>query len=55
MDDADHGGQLALNPSGALARAQRLETVVIRHWKVNRGSPGPASKAVRRAEARWGA
>jgi hypothetical protein len=25
------GGQLALNPSGALARAQRLETVVIRY------------------------
>lgn len=30
-DDADHGGQLALNTSGALARAQRLETVVIRY------------------------
>lgn len=33
MDDADHGGQPALNPGGALARAQRLDTVVIRQME----------------------
>ena len=34
MDDADHGGHPDLNPGGALVRAQRLDTVVIRKWKV---------------------
>ena len=32
MDDADQGGQPALKTGGALARAQRLDTVVIRPW-----------------------
>ncbi len=31
LDDADHGGQPALKTGGALARAQRLDTVVIRY------------------------
>lgn len=30
MDDADHGGQPDLKSGGALARAQRIDTVVIR-------------------------
>ena len=43
MDDADHGGQPALKTGGALARAQRLDTVVIslrlRPQRPPRGGP----------------
>lgn len=31
LDDADHGGQSDLKTDGALARALRLDTVIIRY------------------------